>query len=54
MDDEYARRLAIAPKEEYDPYYDDDNYGWEHWTSYTSHDTKCSNFHHKDQSGSSK
>ena len=30
MDDEYARRLATAPKEEYDPYYDDDNYGWEH------------------------
>ena len=23
MDDEYARRLATAPKEEYDPYYDD-------------------------------
>ena len=54
MDDEYACRLATAPKEEYDPYYDDDNYGWEHWTNYTSRETKCSNCHQKDQSGSNK
>ena len=55
MDDEYAHRLATAPKEEYDPYYHDDNYGWEHWTSYTSRETKCSNCHlKKDQSKSSK
>ena len=55
MDDEYARRLATAPKEEYDPCNNDDNYGWEHWTSYTSCEpTKCSNCHQQDQSGSSK
>ena len=55
VDDEYARRLATAPKEDYDPYYNDDNYGWEHWTSYISCETtKCSNCHQKDQSGSSK
>ena len=46
MDDEYAHRLATAPKEEYDPYNNNNNYGWEHWTSYTSRElTKCSNCH---------
>ena len=39
MDEEYARRLATAPKEEYNPCNDDDNYGWEHWTSYNGCET---------------
>ena len=56
MDDEYARRLATAPKEEYDPCNDDDNYGWEHWTSYNGCETtQCSKCNHqKDQSKSRK
>ena len=55
LDDEYAHRLATAPKEEYNPCNDDDNYGWEHWTSYNGCETtQCSRCNHQDQSRSSK
>ena len=55
LDEEYAHRLATAPKEEYDPCNDDDNYGWEHWTSYNGCETtRCPNCNHQDQSTSKK
>ena len=40
LDDDYARRQALcAPM--YDPYNDDDNYGYKHFTLYQSSITKC-------------
>ena len=40
LDDDYARRQALcAPV--YDPYNNDDNYGYEHFEFYTSSITKC-------------